>query len=414
MIDAGSSGTRAHIYTWQPSPGIPDVQPAPNASSGWVHKVKLRLADAATDATVISSIFQPIIAFASQRIPARSLADTRIFVYATAGMRLLSAVDQETVLASVTAYLTNHSPFRVSRANIRVIDGIEEGVFGWLSVNHLLGNFVHRRPTVGALDMGGASFQIALEVGGRDRAAHSVRLGSQTIALYAYSYLGYGANEALKQVSRSLLAVLPTTDAPLGHPCYPVGCEDAYGRRALIGTGNFAACAHLAHEILIDAAGFDAIQVPNLAATNEFVAMASFYYTNSFLKLPANSTLAQLKDAATKFCATDWNEIMKEGGDPSYVKTYCWYAAYQWVLLTEGYHFADGKTVVTKLDDINGVDLSWTIGAMLSHVDDIQIGGPPKFALHGLVLANLIEFLVLFPLYHWMERRRKTPRRFNG
>jgi Golgi nucleoside diphosphatase len=408
MIDAGSSGTRAHIYTWQKSKGIPNVQPAPNSSSGWVYKVKIRLADAAKDISVISTIFKPIIEFAAQRIPSEFLPQTRIFVYATAGMRLLADTDQERVLTATVNFLTSNSPFRVKPSNIRVIDGIEEGIFGWLSVNHLLGNFVNHRPTVGALDMGGASFQIALQVGSKDKAIHHVTLGTQTIPLYAYSYLGYGANEALKQITRSLSAVLPI--GPHKHPCYPLNFKEP----DIEGTGDFEKCAKLAHEILIDATAFEAIQVPNLAATNEFVAMASFYYTNSFLKLPKDSSLADLKKAATTFCATDWEETLKAGGDPSYAKTYCWYAAYQWVLLTEGYHFADGKTVLTKLDDINGVDLSWTIGAMLSHAGEIEIDEQPRFAFQGLILANVVEFGLLFPLYVWMERRRKAPRRFSG
>jgi Golgi nucleoside diphosphatase len=408
MVDAGSSGTRAHIYTWAKSPGIPNVQPAPNSSAGWVHKVKIPLANAANDPVVINTIFRPIIEFAAQRIPSEFIPKTRIFVYATAGMRLLSDFEQEQVLGATFNFLTANSAFRVKRANIRVIDGIEEGVFGWLSVNHLLGNLVNRRPTVGALDMGGASFQIALEVGAKDKAIHHVRLGSQTIPLYSYSYLGYGANEALKQVTRALVAILP--EGTLKHPCYPLHFKE----EPIEGTGDFERCAKLAHQILIDATGFEAVQIPNLGATNNFVAMASFYYANKFLDLPANSTLAQLKTAATKFCGTDWQQTLNTPGDPSYKRTYCWYAVYQWVLLTEGYHFADGKTVLIKLDDIDGVDLSWTIGAMLSHAGEIEIDDEPKFAFQGLILANVIEFCVLFPLYVWMERKRRAPRRFSG
>ena len=52
----------------------------------------------------------------------------------------------------------------------QVIDGRMEGVYGWIAVNYMLGRFDHnfvepnRQPTVGALDMGGASTQITYEV----------------------------------------------------------------------------------------------------------------------------------------------------------------------------------------------------------------------------------------------------------
>jgi Golgi nucleoside diphosphatase len=412
MVDAGSSGTRAHIYTWEKSKGIPNVQPVSNSSSDSVHKVDIRIADAAKDNSVVSTIFKPIVEFASKRIPSEFLSHTRMYVYATAGMRLLSDAEQEQVLATTVDYLTSNSPFRIKRSNVRVIDGIEEGVFGWLSVNHLLGNFVNQRPTVGALDMGGASFQIALQVSSKDKAIHSVTLGTHKIPLYAYSYLGYGANEGLKQVTRSLFAILPA--GSLKHPCYPLNYNETTDGGTIEGAGDFEKCAKLAHQILIDATGFEAIQVPNLAATNQFVAMSSFYYTNDFLKLPKESTLADLKKAATAFCGTDWQETLRSGAKPGYAKTYCWYAAYQWTLLSDGYHFADGKTVLTKLNDINGVELSWTIGAMLNHAGAIEIDEQPRFAFQGLILANVVEFCLLFPLYVWMERRRKAPRRFSG
>jgi Golgi nucleoside diphosphatase len=418
MVDAGSSGTRAHIYKWEATKGIPNVQPAPNSSAGWVHKVKLRLADACSDVKVVGTIFDPIIKFAALRIPPEFIAKTRIFVYATAGLRLVSDIDQQRVMAATFDHLVQNSPFKVKPSYVRVIDGTEEGIFGWVSVNHLLGNFVNNRPTVGALDMGGASFQIALEVGAKDKAIHHVTLGAKRVPLYAYSYLGYGANEALKQVTRSLFAVIPASDKPIQHPCYPWGFAGAFPTekdRKFVGTGNFKKCASLVADILLGAAHFDSVRVPNLAATNSFVAMASFYYLNSFLKLPANSTLAQLKNAVSRFCGTKWADTLKQGGDPEYTKSYCWYGIYQWALLRTGYHFQDGQTYILKLDDINGVDLSWTIGAMLSHVAEIEIdekGG--GFVFHGLVIANVIQFFVLFPLYVWMDRRRKAPRRFSG
>jgi apyrase len=131
------------------------------------------------------------------------------------------------------------------------------------------------------------------------------------------------------------------------------------------------------------------------------------------LKLPPTASLADLEKAATTFCGTDWATTLKDGGDPEYVKSYCWYGIYQWNLLKSGYGFEDGKTEITKLDDINGVDLSWTIGAMLSHVAEIEIDEAPKFAFVGLVVANIVGFAILLPLYIWMDHRKRAPRRFS-
>ncbi|OHS96566.1 hypothetical protein TRFO_37275 [Tritrichomonas foetus] len=414
MIDAGSSGTRAHIYTWKSTKDIPNVQPAPaNGSKPWLIKIKIPLASAAKNMSLIDTIFKQVIIYASERIPAAYLEKTRIYVYATAGMRLLSDIDQEIVINKTFDYLTAHSPFKVKRKNVRVIDGIEEGIFGWLSVNHLLGNFINKKPTVGALDMGGASFQIALEVGAKEKPLQVVSVGSKRIPMYSYSYLGYGANEALKSLTRSLYAITPSTVQTFEHPCYPKGYKNTYKDRNFIGTGDFEKCSTLTEQIMLQATSFSSINVPSLSTTNEFVAMASFYYANTFLKLSETSSLAELKDASTKFCATEWNEIIKTNEDNEFTSTYCWYSIYQWNVLSKGYHFEDGKTKVAKLDEINGAELSWTIGAMLSHVAEIEIDEEPNIAYPVLIAANIFAFLILLPIYAISERRRKAPRRYS-
>jgi hypothetical protein len=42
---------------------------------------------------IVATIFTPIITFAASRIPPQFIARTRIFVHATAGLRLLSDID---------------------------------------------------------------------------------------------------------------------------------------------------------------------------------------------------------------------------------------------------------------------------------------------------------------------------------
>lgn len=69
--------------------------------------------------------------------------------------------------------------FLFSQSQAEVISGKQEGVYAWIGINFVLGRFDHedesdadtsvdsasgRRRTVGILDMGGASLQIAYEV----------------------------------------------------------------------------------------------------------------------------------------------------------------------------------------------------------------------------------------------------------
>ncbi|KAH0787011.1 ectonucleoside triphosphate diphosphohydrolase 3 [Histomonas meleagridis] len=412
MIDAGSSGTRAHIYQWDSSDEFPNVQPVSEGGKPCFIKIKIPIAKSAKNMTLIPVIFNQIISFCIKHIPPAYLPKTRIFVYATAGMRLLTDLEQEMVIGTTYRYLIKSSPFKVKPNYIRIISGIEEGIYGWLSVNHLLGNFVHKNPTVGALDMGGASFQVALEVSDQQSPVHTVTIGDKRINIYAHSYLGYGANEALKSITRSLYAVFGSSGKPFEHPCYNNGYNGSYHGISFVGTGDFGKCSTFIQEILLQASPFSSVEIPSLEKTNSFVAMASFYYINSFFNLTAASSLDELKDKSQEFCKKNWNDLSKTYGNDEYVLTYCFASVYQWNMLAEGLGFQERKTKVAKHDDINGVDLSWTIGAMLSQAGEIEIDEKPALMFPVLILANVISFLVLLPVFIIHERKRMTPSRF--
>jgi apyrase len=83
-------------------------------------------------------------------------------------------------------------------------------------------------------------------------------------------------------------------------------------------------------------------------------------------------------------------------------------------MLKEGYKFEAAKINVEKLETVNGVELSWTIGAMLSHVGQIEIDESSGFGFQGLLDGNLLCFCVLLPVYIWVQKRRRVPRRFGS
>ena len=81
MVDAGSAGTRGHIFTWDTSDKNPSVQPYPTWHKGIVIKSHIPLSKAATDINAIPDIFNPIITKASQKIPASFLSETCLQIY---------------------------------------------------------------------------------------------------------------------------------------------------------------------------------------------------------------------------------------------------------------------------------------------------------------------------------------------
>ena len=81
----------------------------------------------------------PAFEAALEMIPVEHHAATPVYIYATAGMRLLDARLQEDIYGALAAGLRSHPdvvPFRVERENLGTIDGTDEGYFAALAVNY--------------------------------------------------------------------------------------------------------------------------------------------------------------------------------------------------------------------------------------------------------------------------------------
>ncbi|KAG8535379.1 hypothetical protein GDO81_028695, partial [Engystomops pustulosus] len=122
-----------------------------------------------------------------------------IFFYS----RMMNPAVANEVLTSVENTLRS-SPFDFQGA--RIISGQEEGAYGWITVNYLLGNFIQRSyfrsvRTSGALDLGGASTQITFEsddfIESEDNSLH-FRLYGRSYNVYTHSFLCYGKDQALR------------------------------------------------------------------------------------------------------------------------------------------------------------------------------------------------------------------------
>lgn len=65
-----------------------------------------------------------------------------LYIFATAGMRVLSANDQKSIYDAIyRGYRKSNLRFYLSRDNLRTIDGEMEAIYGWLTVNVLVFRF---------------------------------------------------------------------------------------------------------------------------------------------------------------------------------------------------------------------------------------------------------------------------------
>jgi hypothetical protein len=256
MIDAGSTATRIHVYRW-----IAVKDSLPNFTHDHFLEVSPGLSSFKQKPLLSGKSIVPLLDLAKKEIPADRQAETSVYVKATAGLRLLGEETQMQILDSV--FLTIESfPFRCKREWISVIDGQEEAVGAWLTVNYLIDKLSSPAQTVGVLDLGGASTQLSCSpvssVASRDSdKVVSVPIGSSSVKVYVVSWLRYGLIEFRKRIDEAVLSIGMSrghTNGATHHPCFPQQHDmivDVNGEEVQFhGTGNFDACSEAVASIM--------------------------------------------------------------------------------------------------------------------------------------------------------------------
>lgn len=211
MFDAGSTGTRIHIFKFQ----MEDKE-APKLANETFRALKPGLSAYADDPEKCTAGIRDLLEVAKSSVPPPMWAVTPVVLKATAGLRLLPGDKAKHLLDQVRA-LFLESPFLSRDDSVSIMDGTDEGISAWITVNFLTGDLHSDSPTVGMLDLGGGSTQITFSP--RDEITiqtspidfiRSFQMFNHTHTVYTHSYLGLGLMSAR-------LAVLGGVDAsPLG------------------------------------------------------------------------------------------------------------------------------------------------------------------------------------------------------
>jgi len=185
IVDAGSTGSRVYVYE--------KVEGAELSGSRGA-KAAPGLAAFADDVGGVAAHLAPFIRFARERVPEAEWPRTPFRIYATAGMRLVARARAAAVYDACFAALAP-SGFRVARRDLRTISGEDEAFFAGLAANYAMGSVdgdARRVSDVvfGALDLGGASTQIAAPA--RAPTGERLRAGDFSVA----TFLGYGVERA--------------------------------------------------------------------------------------------------------------------------------------------------------------------------------------------------------------------------
>lgn len=359
ILDAGSSGTRLHIYKWKdPAKERHDADeeelkslPEIKTKKEWTKKIHPGVSTfGKKPGDVGPEHLQALIDHALEHVPKENVKDTPVFLMATAGMRLLPKDQQSELKAEICSYLQENTDFSLPDCDlhVQVIPGETEGLYGWLASNYLLGGFDHPdkhkhgkgHHTYGFLDMGGASAQIAFAPNSTEAEKHAndlklVRLRTlngepQEHKVFTATWLGFGVNQARESYVKQLVEAHAADAKEIPDSCMPKGLrtdlkgepvkqKDAKGL-TLVGTGKFDECLLKTYPLL----GKDAPcedepcllngqHVPAIDFdVNHFIGVSEYWHTThgvSGTKDDKAYDFATYQKKVKDFCSQDWNFI---------------------------------------------------------------------------------------------------------
>ena len=372
-FDASSSRTKMEIYKIDvdsPPLDVADVNELDPSPS----KVQPGIAKLAGNPSQVEGYLKPLLDSAMKTIPTDKHKTTPIFFLATAGMRLLSQSQSNAILGEVRKLFDdkNKCPFMFDSNDAKIISGAFEGIYAWISVNFLKGNFIPGNSdfTYGILDLGGASHQNAFEYSGKGNTdVFSMSVGGKHYRLFARSYLGFGMDQARAQYFDILSLGVPINGV-FESPCHHKGFleEIAINGQTLYfeGTASVPACrAIIQNTFFCKSSKCPFHDQPSL--TGDFFGFSGIFYcardTGMLCSDCTKPLSAAMFDVSSKnFCAKKYEEVSSN----PYAKNVCFESNYVYELLAHGYGLpADKKILVGK--NLEGFSLGWTLGAMLSN-----------------------------------------------
>jgi guanosine-diphosphatase len=422
MIDAGSTGSRIHVYKFNNCGPTPELE---NEEFKMTEKKEggSGLSSYKTDAEGAARSLDPLMQVAVDTIPDAYKSCTPIAVKATAGLRLLGEEMSVKILDAVRHHLETAYPFPVvsrEKGGVEIMKGEDEGVFAWITTNYLLGKIggPDKTPTAAIFDLGGGSTQIVfqptfpgLSSGGMPEVMaegdhkYHLSFGGREFDLYQHSHLGYGLMSARKALHTHVLeshhaSLGSPTDLsflrnPIPNPCLTPSSTKKVtlsfdtthplaGEHQITFEGPSSAlpahCRALTEAILhkdaacnLSPCSFNGIHQPSLSrtfATEDTYVFSYFYDRTHDLGMPDAFTLRELQQLTNKVCEGEstWKSAFSsvEGAldELRDRNEWCLDLNFIFSLLHTGYEMPIEREVkIAK--KIAGNELGWCLGASL-------------------------------------------------
>ncbi|XP_056151453.1 ectonucleoside triphosphate diphosphohydrolase 5 [Lampris incognitus] len=376
MFDAGSTGTRIHIYKFIQK----DPVELPVLDNEIYHAVKPGLSAYKDNPEEGGNTVRQLLKIAKKAVPEDNWKQTPVVLKATAGLRLLPE-DKANALLDEVREVFHESPFYIPNNSVTIMNGTNEGVLAWVTVNFLTGHlYSNTKKTVGILDLGGGSTQITFLPKSR-KTVYSAppsyiarfNMFNNTYKLYTHSYLGNGLYAARlatlgalgadgldwKIFTSSCLPKKFREDVTFGGISYKVsGIPDGYA--------GYKLCYYEVMKVIKGV-----VHQPYEVKGSSIFYAFSYYFdraVESGLIDGSRGGVVEVRDfkkRAKEVC----NKMTKYRAISPFL---CMDMTYITCLLKEGFGFKD-NTVLQLTKKVNNVETSWALGATFDHFRNLNI-----------------------------------------
>ena len=392
VIDAGSTGSRIHVFTFEPREGG-----ALRLLKDDFQAIKPGLSSYKDDPTAAAASLKELLAVAMKAVPESARGKTSIELRATAGLRLLPGESAQNILEECSKLLGEY-PFKFDDSSVSIMDGADEGAYQWLTMNYLLGNLADANGngdvhTVAAVDLGGGSVQLAYQVvpehvdSAPDGYVTKLKAMGNSFDVYTRSHLGHG----LMAARAAILNVTSSSDS--GSPCVHGGHdgEYAYAGKTYEAKAMASGSDHdLCHKAVVEALRVDApCEKRDECSFNgawggtkgqgsKRVYLSSYLWDRAVNvgivtdeEIDGRSSVSELKKHASEACSISLDEVTTKyhGVEEKDAPFMCMDLTFAHALLSVGFkrHEWEDFTLVKQIEyESKPVEAAWPLGAALN------------------------------------------------
>lgn len=391
MIDAGSSGSRIHVYRFNYCKDTPDIE------DEVFEQKQPGLSSYIDNPEEAAKSLDSLLDVALKAVPDEMQSCTPVAVKATAGLRLHKEKATD-VLEAVKKRIITKYPFPlVPKEPVAIMDGKDEGVYAWITVNYLLGKLNSNSPkfsSVATIDLGGGSVQIVFEPSFQsgnnlEKGDHQYTLdfAGNTHQLYQHSYLGFGLNEARKAIKALVvedwLEGNNPSDTNIPIPCFTLGSKEDFSYNGSTYTLEGTETSEIKCEALIkrvfskeDAChvkpcSFKGVYQPKLVETfkTNDIYVFSFFYDRTYpFGLRDKFKVKDIKKLAKRVCSGDFTSFEQYPGAVQELQTKyhrCLDITYLHSLLNTGFDLEPERQLISA-KKINDLETGWCLGASIA------------------------------------------------